>query len=95
MRGKICDGSGTPYHGVGPSSGNAGWVGGSGGWPCSTGRRVGVGVGCGVARSFGKKNVKRSNRTARVHGVAVTQLHFGRSHARGSFCPRQLYDFDL
>ena len=45
-----------PCHGVGPSSGKAGWVGGSGGWPCSTGRRVGVGGwGCGVGRSFGKK----------------------------------------
>ena len=55
-QGKICDGSGTPCHGVGPSLAKAGWVGGSGRWPCSTGRKVGVGGwGCGVARCFVKK----------------------------------------
>ena len=46
--GKIRDGSGTPGHGVGPSPEKTGWVGGSGGWRCSTGQRVGVGGG-GVA----------------------------------------------
>ena len=72
-----------------------GWVGPADGRAVREGRWGWGGGGAASHVVLKKKDVKHSNRTASVHDVAATQLHFGRIHARGSFCPRQLCKFGL